>query len=64
MNIINPVWVDLRVGEIYQIPNENWEKNGDISSFINLPVYDSVVLVADLDALSKWHWLMAIIDYL
>lgn len=55
MNIINPVWVDLRVGEIYQIPNENWEKNGDISSFINLPVYDSVVLVADLDALSKWH---------
>jgi len=55
VNIKNPVWVDLRVGRIYQIPSTNWNTTSANSYvFIDIPVYDSIVLVADLDSLSKW----------
>ena len=43
----DPVWVDLRTGQVYQIPASSWKKNGTHYTFGNIPVYDSPVLIAD-----------------
>ncbi|MGK7393836.1 MAG: GH39 family glycosyl hydrolase [Candidatus Cyclobacteriaceae bacterium M3_2C_046] len=43
----DPVYVDLRTGEIYEIPAKNWIKKGATYEFKNIPVYDSPVLIAD-----------------
>ncbi len=46
-NFKDPVLVDLRTGEVFQIPEKNWNKNGTIYSFNKIPVYDSPVLIID-----------------
>ncbi|MDD4689603.1 MAG: hypothetical protein PHE51_07645 [Eubacteriales bacterium] len=47
-NFDNPVYVDLRTGDVYNI--RKWEKNGDSYTFYYIPVYDSAVLIADASA--------------
>ena len=51
-NFKKPVWVDLYSGRIYEIPKSNWNKNGSTYKF-NVPVYDSPVLIADLELIEK-----------
>ena len=42
-----PVYVDLRTGDVYQIPEKNWKKEGSAHEFKNIPVYDSPILITD-----------------
>lgn len=41
----NPVYVDLRTGDVYKI--RKWENNGGEYTFYYIPIYDSPVLIAD-----------------
>jgi len=43
----DPVYVDLRTGEVFEIPAKNWSKKGATYQFKEIPVYDSPVLIAD-----------------
>lgn len=51
-NFVKPVWVDLFSGQIYEIPESNWSKNGLTCKF-TIPVYDSPVVVADLSLIPE-----------
>ena len=42
-----PVFVDLRTGEVYEIPERNWSRQGSVYTFQSIPVYDSPVLISD-----------------
>lgn len=46
-NFEEPVYVDMRTGEVYDIPAANWNKKGTAYSFRQIPVYDSPILIAD-----------------
>ncbi|MDB5241007.1 MAG: hypothetical protein JWP57_1632 [Spirosoma sp.] len=48
-----PIFVDLISGKIYEIPKENWSKNGKTLTFTNIPVPDYPVLIADKNALAS-----------
>ena len=41
------VWVDVRTGEVREIPAENIQRRGTQYTFTYIPVYDSPVLIAD-----------------
>ena len=43
----NPVWVDLLSGQVYDIDKTLWKRNDDGTVFAQLPVYDSVVVIAE-----------------
>jgi len=45
-----PVWVDMLTGKIYRFPKASWTKDGSGYKFQVVPVYDSVVLIADRSA--------------
>lgn len=42
-----PVFVDVLSGNIYQIPKENWSQSAGGTKFINIPVTDYPVLIAE-----------------
>jgi hypothetical protein len=42
-----PVYVDLRTGNIYQIPKSDWKRKGSVYTFKNIPIYDSPILIAE-----------------
>jgi hypothetical protein len=42
-----PVVVDIITGEVFEIPAENWKKDGPKYSFKDIPVYDGPILIAD-----------------
>lgn len=46
-NIDQPVLVDIITGGVYEIPANQWKKNGAICTFTDIPVYDAPVLIAD-----------------
>ncbi|MEM6845299.1 MAG: hypothetical protein AAF632_24010 [Bacteroidota bacterium] len=46
-NFNEAVWVDLRTGEVLEIPEENIRQEGTQYTFSNIPAYDSPVLIAD-----------------
>lgn len=43
----DPVYVDLRTGSVYDIPDERWTRKGTRYTFTDIPVYDSPILIAD-----------------
>jgi len=43
----NPVWVDLRTGSVYEIPDQDWQQDGKTFRMKNMPAYDSPVLIAE-----------------
>lgn len=43
----DPVYVDLRKGTVYSIPDDQWHRNGTEYRFKGIPVYDSPILIAD-----------------
>jgi hypothetical protein len=43
----DPVYVDLRTGKVYKIPEDQYTQSGTKYVFKNIPVYDSPVLIAD-----------------
>lgn len=51
-NFRNPVYVDLRTGRVYEIPEKNWSRKGTHYQFVNIPVYDSPILIAEKSLLS------------
>ncbi|MEM1135366.1 MAG: beta-galactosidase [Bacteroidota bacterium] len=42
-----PVFVDLRTGDVYEIPEESFTKRGTKYIFNDIPIYDSPILIAD-----------------
>ncbi|MFC3559271.1 hypothetical protein [Pedobacter jamesrossensis] len=46
-NFIEPVMVDVITGKVYNIPKENWNKEGNIVNFKKIPVYDGPILIAE-----------------
>ena len=42
-----PVFVDIVTGCVYEIPKDQWRKEGKTDHFSGIPVYDSPVLLAD-----------------
>jgi hypothetical protein len=46
-NFIEPVIVDVITGEVFEIPAEKWKKEGPKYSFLDIPVYDGPMLIAD-----------------
>ncbi len=46
-NFENPVFVDVLTGGVYEIPPGQWSKKGNTTTFRNIPVYDSPILIAD-----------------
>jgi len=48
-NFSDPVYVDLLTGEVYDVPDDKWhtERGATRCEFDQVPVYDSVVLIAD-----------------
>jgi len=46
-NFKNPVYVDLRTGNVFEIPKSNYEKRGSHYIFNDIPIYDSAILIAD-----------------
>lgn len=48
----NPVWVDVLTGDIYQVPAEKVQVEGDTVTFLEIPVYDAPTFITDLSALT------------
>jgi hypothetical protein len=49
-NFVQPVWADMLSGEVRDIPSADWKEDPSKPghyTFRDLPVYDSVILVAD-----------------
>lgn len=46
-NFKEPVLVDMMTGCVYEIPEEQWRREGRTDHFFRIPVYDSPVLLAD-----------------
>ena len=47
LNIKEPVWVDLVSGRIYEITEGCIIRNGDLTIFKDVPIYDAPVLIAE-----------------
>ncbi len=48
----DPVFVEMISGKVYEIAKSDWENKGMDVKFRNLPVWDSVVMVAERTQLS------------
>jgi hypothetical protein len=52
ISFTGPVYVDLRTGLVYAIPRDRWFVKEGITTFKQMPVYDSPVLIADKASLT------------
>lgn len=43
----DPVWVDLRTGQIMEIPDARWSQSAGGATFLSVPIYDTVILLAE-----------------
>lgn len=43
----HPVYVDMITGEVFEIPADQWEREGKQYFFRNVPIYDGPILIAD-----------------
>ena len=46
-NFEQPVYVDILTGAVFEIPTNQWRKEGNKYIFKDIPVYDAPVLIAD-----------------
>lgn len=46
-NFNEPVYIDLRTGDVYELAAENWEKDAKKTTFFDVPIYDSPILLAE-----------------
>lgn len=46
-NFNDPVYVDLRTGAVYDIPDNTWSRSGNSYTFTNVPMYDSPIVITD-----------------
>jgi len=51
-NLPEPVWLDLLTGRVYQVPADQIVIEGDATTFRNVPVYDSPVVLCDRSQLA------------
>jgi Beta-galactosidase len=42
-----PVWIDLITGAVHEVPAAQWRREGVVSNFGGIPVYDSPIVLAD-----------------
>ena len=52
MKFTAPVWVDLFSGKVYEIEASRRKETAEATVFEQVPVYDSVVLLAEKAAIS------------
>lgn len=43
----DPVYVEMISGKVYEIAKSNWKNEGENTRFINLPVWDSAIMIAE-----------------
>lgn len=43
----DPLYVDLREGKVYHIPDDRWFRTGTTYTFRAIPLYDAPILIAD-----------------
>jgi len=53
--ITDPVWVDLISGRIYEFPKDRMTRDGDTTTFTDVPVYDAPVLLAERVIILREH---------
>lgn len=46
-NFVNPIYVDMRTGNVFEIPASNYKKEGTYYKFFGIPIYDSPILIAE-----------------
>ena len=46
-NFERPVYVDILTGSVFEIPANQWVKEGNKFIFKDIPVYDAPILIAD-----------------
>lgn len=46
-NFKNPVYIEMISGKVFEINSSDWENKGDNVVFKNLPVWDSVIMIAE-----------------
>ena len=46
-NFEQPVYVDIITGGVYEIPANQWRKEGTKFTFTDMPIYDAPILIAD-----------------
>jgi len=46
-NIDQPVVVDIITGNVYEVPASQWSRNGTVTTFRGIPLYDAPMLLAD-----------------
>ncbi|MHB8899453.1 MAG: hypothetical protein ACYC6Y_11950 [Thermoguttaceae bacterium] len=49
----DPVWVDLLSGDVYDIADGLWKAAGEGCTFLRVPVYDAVVVVAERSSIGE-----------
>ncbi len=53
LTLKEPVYVDLRTGGVYEVPAGSFQRTGGAITFKQIPIYDSVILLADKSALGE-----------
>jgi hypothetical protein len=46
-NFTNPVYMDMRTGRVYKIDENQYVTSGSEYTFLNVPIYDSPVLISE-----------------
>ena len=46
-NFADPIYVEMVSGKAYEINGADWKNHGSSVKFTNLPVWDSVIMIAD-----------------
>jgi hypothetical protein len=49
----NPVWIDLLTGRVYEIDKASWKATDRGSTFTQMAVYDSAVVIADRKEIAR-----------
>lgn len=48
----HPVFVDIVTGNVYDIPKAQWEKDGKMDRFTNIPLFDSPIVITDISLIT------------
>jgi hypothetical protein len=46
-NFDAPVWIDLITGAVHDVPAAQWKRDGAVTTFTGIPVYDAPIVLAD-----------------
>ena len=47
INFVDPVYVEMISGKVYEIDKSDWKNEGDHTRFKKLPIWDSPIMIAE-----------------